>query len=81
MRYLMFTGKDGRTEVHRYNDDEVTEVFRTNADALNAQGFYLVHNGRRCAPRIDPLLIAAHAPDSLRGMTGNHAEPRRKTDD
>ena len=27
MRYLMFTGNDDRTEVHRYSDDEVTEVF------------------------------------------------------
>jgi hypothetical protein len=27
MRYLMFTGNDDRTEVHRYSDDEVTEIF------------------------------------------------------
>jgi hypothetical protein len=69
MRYLMFTDKDGRTEVHRYNDDEVTEVFRTNADALNAQGFYLAHNGiwvdmeREAKKRTEQIKKAMRAED------------------
>jgi hypothetical protein len=36
MRYLMFTGNDDRTEVHRYSDDEVTEIFGKAAPALDA---------------------------------------------
>jgi hypothetical protein len=45
MRYLMFTGNDGRTEVHRYNDDEVTEVFGKDAVALDEHGFFQTHGG------------------------------------
>jgi hypothetical protein len=45
MRYLMFTGNDGRTEVHRYNDDEVTEVFGKDAVALDEHGFFQTHRG------------------------------------
>jgi hypothetical protein len=39
MRYLMFTGNDDRTEVHRYSDDEVTEIFGKAAPPLDAMGF------------------------------------------
>ena len=46
MRYLMFTGNDGRTEVHRYNDDEVTEVFgKDDAVALDEHGVLQTHSG------------------------------------
>jgi hypothetical protein len=46
MRYLMFTAdKDGATEVHRYNDDEVTEVFGKDAVALDEHGFFKTHAG------------------------------------
>ena len=46
MRYLMFTaGKDSATEVHRYNDDEVIEVFGKDAVLLDAHGFFKTHGG------------------------------------
>jgi hypothetical protein len=45
MRYLMFTGNDGRTEIMRYSDNEVAEVFGKDAAALNAQGFFLKQTG------------------------------------
>jgi hypothetical protein len=45
MHYLMFTGNDGRTEIHQYNDNEVAEVFGKDAAALKAQGFFLKHTG------------------------------------
>jgi hypothetical protein len=45
MRYLMFTGHDGRTEVHQYSDDEVTEVFGKDAVALDQDGFVQTHGG------------------------------------
>ena len=46
MRYLMFTAdKDGNTEVHRYNDDEVTEVFGKDAVALDEHGVLQTHSG------------------------------------
>lgn len=45
MQYLMFTGNDGRTEIHQYNDNEVAEVFGKDAAALKAQGFFLKHTG------------------------------------
>jgi hypothetical protein len=45
MRYLMFTGNDDRTEVHRYSDDEVTEVFGKDAPALDAMGFVTTPRG------------------------------------
>ena len=45
MRYLTFTGNDGRTEVHRYNEDEVTELFGKEAPALAANGFLTTPRG------------------------------------
>ena len=45
MRYLMFTGNDDRTEVHRYSDDEVTEIFGKAAPALDAMGFLNTRRG------------------------------------
>jgi DNA phosphorothioation-dependent restriction protein DptG len=45
MRYLMFTGNDDRTEVHRYSYDEVTEVFGKAAPALDAMGFLNTRRG------------------------------------
>ena len=46
MRYLMFTAdKDGSTEVHRNNDDKVTEIFGKDAVALDEHGFFRTHGG------------------------------------
>ena len=45
MRYMMFTGNDGSTEVHRYEDTEVTEVFGPDAVALDEHGFVQTHGG------------------------------------
>jgi hypothetical protein len=39
MCYLMFTRNDGRTEVHRYEETEVTEVFGADAPALDQHGY------------------------------------------
>jgi hypothetical protein len=45
MRYLMFTGNDGRAEVHRYEETEVTEVFGADAPALDQHGYLKTHGG------------------------------------
>ena len=40
MRYLMATNRlNGETSVHQYNDDEVTEVFGSDAVKLDETGF------------------------------------------
>jgi hypothetical protein len=69
MRYLMFTSHSGKTDVHRYSDDEVAEVFRNDAAALNAQGFFLSHSGiwvdmeREAKKRTEQIKKAMRADD------------------
>ncbi|WP_338822124.1 hypothetical protein WDM22_38560 [Bradyrhizobium septentrionale] len=42
----MFTAdKDGTTEVHRYTDGEVADVFGRDAVALDEHGFFKTHGG------------------------------------
>jgi hypothetical protein len=46
MRYLMFTGNDGRTEVHRYEIAEIFEIFGDDgAEALATRGHLIRFNG------------------------------------
>jgi hypothetical protein len=45
MRYLMFTGNDGRTEVHRYEDTEMAEIFGEDAASIDEGGFVRTHGG------------------------------------
>jgi hypothetical protein len=69
MRYLMFTGNDGRVEVHCYNDSEIAEVFGRDAAALNAQGFFLKQTGiwvdmeRAATKRTEQIKMAIHSLD------------------
>ena len=45
MRYLMFTGHDGRIDMHRHTDGEMAEVFHRDAAALDEHGFIVKHGG------------------------------------
>ena len=45
MRYLMFTGHDGRTDMHRYEETEVTEVLGAGEPALDPHGYLKTHGG------------------------------------
>ncbi len=64
MRYLMFTASDGTTDVHRYSDAEVAEVFGNDAVALNTDGHVVRHGGiwvdmeRAAKERTEQILAA-----------------------
>ena len=72
MRYLMFTGNDDRPEVHRYSDDEVTEVFGKAAPAFDAMGFLNTRRGI--------WSIWSTRPRSAIGKTSQAEPAQRKTE-